>query len=177
MNNAVNSFLLFQTGWWGCVLLAAGFYNWQPLILTIFLISIYFLYFLKAEQRKTNFIFVGLSAIAGFTIDSTLSYLQIFTFLSPHQDIILAPIWLICLWALFALNFSISLRKLFNHYFICCLLGFIFGPISYWAGEAFGVLTFNEHKLMHLGIVGIVWAIIFPTFIWLYQRMEQHNEN
>lgn len=53
----------------------------------------------------------------------------------------LCPPWLIALWMIFATTFQSSLSWYAGRYWIAAVSGGIFGPVSYYAGQALGALT------------------------------------
>lgn len=78
---------------------------------------------------------------AGAIVDSVLGYLGILLFRDSLIASWLCPPWLIALWLIFATTFQSSLSWLAGRYWIAAVSGGIFGPVSYYAGQALGALT------------------------------------
>ena len=66
----------------------------------------------------------------------------------------LAPYWIVALWMLFATTLNVTFRWLQPRPALAAALGAVFGPVSYIAGAAVGVITsYSIHytKLYELG--------------------------
>ena len=55
------------------------------------------------------------------------------------------------------------------------VLGLVFGPIAYIAGESIGAIKFNPAYNFNLIIVviAIVWGLSFPLLCWISNRMRE----
>ena len=78
---------------------------------------------------------------AGAIVDNVLGYLGILIFRDSLIASWLCPPWLIALWMIFATTFQSSLSWRAGRYWIAAVSGGIFGPVSYYAGQALGALT------------------------------------
>ncbi len=105
---AVN-FLLFQAGWFACVLGAAAGFPWQGALVAL-LIAGYAV--VCAARPRSELALVAAAALAGFAFDSALALSGWVVFGGAVPAPLLAPIWMVALWALFATTLNVSLRGL-----------------------------------------------------------------
>ena len=159
-------------GWLACILGAARGYYWLGLIVVPILFVIHIT---AIERRKIRKIFiVALAATAiGFLMDTTLIIVGA---LEPNRWVMPAPfttIWDLIIWANFSLTLDASLRFLQKRPLVAALLGAIFAPGTYYAGDRLGALKFSEPVFNSLLWVGAVWFIAMPclslTAMYFYQ--------
>jgi hypothetical protein len=107
------------------------------------------------------------SGAVGLTLDSLQIWLGVFRFPSGVVVPWLAPPWEVVLWMQFATILPFCLRWLSGRYILGSVLGFIGGPLAFYAGERLGAVSFLSPQLPHYVVLGIVWALAFPSLIWL----------
>ena len=72
------------------------------------------------------------------------------------------PVWLICLWFLFATTFMHCLLWLGRYLHLAIALAAVFGPATYWAGASLTDAELATPLAASLGVMALVWAILFP---------------
>lgn len=83
------------------------------------------------------------------------------------------PLWMLTFWAGYA-AFVDWVRPLFaGRWFVCVLLGAIFGPSSYLMGREIGALLMQKEALV---LVAIEHGISFPVLIWLSTHFRARSE-
>ena len=150
-----------NVGWLACILGAARGHYWQGLVVVPILFVIHIT---VIERRKISKIFiVALATTAiGFLMDTTLIIVGA---LEPNRWVIPAPfttIWDLMIWANFSLTLDASLRFLQKRPLVAALLGAIFAPGTYYAGDRLGALKFSEPVISSLLWVGAVWLFAMP---------------
>ena len=84
-----------------------------------------------------------------------------------------APYWMVALWAIFATTLNVSLRSLRPHGWLAAVLGAIGGPVAYYAGARLGALEFGAPaSAPALAAIGIGWAILTPALLCAARRLD-----
>jgi len=85
---------------------------------------------------------IGIILIVGCAWDIAMAQAQVLIF--AGGEIFGIPIWLICLWLLFATTFQHSLRWLQTKTFLAALFAAVFGPLSYCFGTQISNVKIGE---------------------------------
>ena len=80
------------------------------------------------------------------------------------------PIWLVCLWLLFATTFMHSLLWMRRFLWLAAPLAAVLGPLSYWFGANLTEAELRTPLLTSLAIMAVGWAVLFPAGIFLAGR-------
>ena len=160
---------LYQIGWFACVFGAATGHPWLGMVLALGLIAVHL--GLSAETRR-QLTLMAAAGIIGLTIDTLQLWWGVFRF--PNGTIVpwLAPLWVGVLWIQFATILPFSMRWLSNRYGLSAVLGFMGGPLAYYAGEKAGAVAFLTPRLPHLAVVAVVWSVALPAIIWVSDRLD-----
>jgi Protein of unknown function (DUF2878) len=167
LNIAVN-FVLFQIGWFACVLGAAHDRPWIG-VLSVALIAAWHLARARFPAREA--ILLTLAAACGVVFDSTLSQLGIAHFTSGVVVAGLAPLWMIALWILFATTLNVSLRWLHSRLAMAAALGFVGGALAYYSGVRLGAMTLTPPGTA-LAIVALGWSLLTPLLLAAARRYD-----
>lgn len=157
------NFVLFQAGWFACVLSAA---QGQPWIGTVAAAVIVAWHVLRAAQPQTELTLIASVVILGAIWDSLLVMLGWISYSSGTLIAGTAPHWILALWALFATSLNLSMRWLNQRLLLAAMLGAITGPLSYWAAERLGAANFVEPLHIVLALAA-GWALIMPGLMLL----------
>lgn len=159
------NFVLFQAGWFACVLSSAR----GTLILpaAVVLISLTFnLIFHKPRKPEIKFL---VSALAlGTLFEFSIAQFHVLEY-QPSE--FFPPVWILSLWFLFATTFSFSMHWIVSRPLAGFALGALLGPLSCWSAETLGALTLTEEFWPRgYGILGIHWgaAILGLTLLYRY---------
>ena len=164
--------VLFQAGWFACVF--GG--NNVAMVATALILFVHLTWIGSWNKEKQ---LLAITFLLGCTIDSFLGNLNILQF-STHPDDTgrLLPIWLACLWLLFATTLRHSLDWSRNYRLLGALLGFFGGPLSYFAGSELANVTLAQPTWQTLGILAIIWSINIPLLqsfsqAWLKKAIRE----
>ena len=164
------NFILFQSGWFICVISVAN-NRLETACIALSIIIGFHLFIVRFNRSELLFI-LG-AGIVGFIIDSGNIHFGVFALGQTQHSIGMAPFWLVGLWILFASTLNHSLRWIHGKYLLIVFLGALFGPIAYFAGISFGALTFSTyHPIPALVIISVEWAIILPLMFWGQSRLD-----
>lgn len=144
--------LLFQAGWFACVL---GWLWLAVLILVVHLLR-------HGELR----LLLGVM-VFGTLFDSALTWLGVFDFNSSSPWI---PLWLVLLWALLGTTFNHCLAWTARPWWLGSLLGAVSGPLSYYAGARLAGVELPLGLWPSLLLLAGVWAGVLPLLHGLARR-------
>jgi hypothetical protein len=160
--------LLFQAGWFACVLGAARGFPWQGALVALLIAAFIAI---RSPHPLDELVLIAVAALVGFAFDSALALAGWVDFEGAMPTQLVAPVWMVALWALFATTLNVSLRWLREWPALGVLFGAIGGPVAYYAGERLGALQFAD-PLPGLVAVAAGWALATPLLVGLAQRLE-----
>jgi len=165
---AIN-FLLFQLGWFACVL--GGAYD-QVIIGCLVAMSVIAFHLYQATIPKREFGVLAIALIIGFIYESLMVSLALAQYEHGQSFSSIAPLWIILMWPLFATTLNLSMRWLKNLApLLTALLGAIFAPLAYLAGERLGAVAYND-ILVSMTVIGIAWALLLPLMVTVSLRFD-----
>ncbi|MGO0305825.1 DUF2878 domain-containing protein [Endozoicomonas acroporae] len=152
----IANYLLFQLGWFACVL--GG--DQIALAAAVIVLFIHLLWIGNWHKEKQ---ILALTLLLGCAIDSFLGNLEILKFNSQLDDAgRILPLWLACLWLIFATTLRHSLDWSRTNKLYGAILGFFGGPLSYLAGSKISDVTLAQPLWQTLLILAIIWAVVIP---------------
>ena len=166
----VTNIVLFQIGWFSCVLSAAAHQPWIGLLVTMGVVVIHVL---RAPMPKMELTLVGLTLAIGLVFDSILVWQGWLIYSSGILLQNVAPYWIVSLWGLFATLLNVSLRWMRGRWRTAALLGALGGPAAYYGGLRFGALEFGNVQA-GLTALAVGWAVLTPLLLALSTRFDGH---
>jgi hypothetical protein len=163
MNKNIANALLFQLGWFACVL-GGDFVAFTATLLVLVLHKLFFV------NSRAEWYLIVIAGFIGLIVDNLIAMQGILVFESPSLFNI--PVWLACIWVLFATTLNHSLAWLKNRYLAASALGAISAPMSYLAGSKLTAVTLAEPAMTSLMIIGACWAIMLPIFFFLLKKLQ-----
>ena len=164
----IKNFIGFQIGWFACVVGAAQGY---PLVAVAVASIIVILHLLRDNNLYSELCLIISAVFIGIIWESLLLASGWLAYASSGGSSIFAPIWLVAMWALFATTINHSMAWLKNRYFLALLLGVVFGPLAFIAGENLGAVMFLD-RTMALTLLAVGWAVLMPLLLWLAQQFK-----
>jgi len=168
LSHKMINFVLFQIGWFACVLSGAAR---QPLIGVAIAAAIIGWHVWRAQQPSREIILLLLAMLVGALWDSLLVWQAWLDYpagiLLPHT----APYWIIIMWALFASTLNLSLRWLKAHLLLAVILGAVAGPLAYYAGARLGAVDFLQPTPAFIALA-LGWAVFTPLLVILSNRFD-----
>lgn len=170
----VINFVLFQVAWFICVISAARQLEWFAVLSIALAIAVHLL---LVKERKAELLLILTAGLIGLLLDSLLISLGVFTPMNSWGLANFAPLWLIALWMLFGITLNHSLRWLQQRYLVAAVMGFVFAPVAYWAGQRLGALTFppDQSPVFSLLTIGICWILVTPLLLLCSQFLNTRN--
>ncbi len=166
--NVVINMLLFQAGWFACVLGAAHDLPWLGAAAAVAIVA---WHLARAIRPARELALIATALLVGAVFETLLlktGWVRYTTGLLLEG---IAPYWMVALWANFATTLNVSLRALRSYLPLAALLGAIGGPAAYWAGAGLGAMEFVETGRA-LTAIGLGWAILAPALVMAARRFD-----
>ncbi len=163
----VANVVMFNIAWFGILLTQSSIV--APVIV---IISLFAHFRVMGKGRPELFLIAGVTAL-GFVIDQTLFGSGVFN-LAGHSA--LAPLWLTCLWPVFATTLMHAFDWLQGRLVLSSAVGAVGGCLSYIAGVRLTVIDFGS-ALWGPVIIAALWAVIFPLFLTASAAVSNSNNN
>lgn len=160
--------LLYQIGWFACVLGAAYSRPWLGVTIALVLVGVHLG---LASDRRTELRILAIASAIGLAVDGVLLNLGVYSFPSGMYVAWLPPLWMSVLWIQFATTLRYSLNWLSGRYFFSTLLGFVGAPLAFLGGEKLGAVLFAPPRISHLFVLGTIWCIAIPLLIYVADRV------
>ena len=160
------NFLGFQAAWFACVLGAAHDRPWLGPLVVLFLLT---WHIGTAPEWRPAVCRIVLIGLLGALVDSMLGFAGVLQYRDGLGASWVCPIWLIALWMAFATTLKHSLGLLEGRHAVAALVGGIFGPLSYYGGQALGALRVRGGLVDGLLVLMVLWAVLLPGLLWLGQ--------
>ena len=164
----VSNVVLFQIGWFACVLSAAAHQPWLGILVTT---AVVVTHVLRAPMPTAELELVLLSLGLGLVFDSLLVWQGWLQYSSGIVFPNVAPYWIVALWGLFATLLNISLRWMRGRWVLAIVFGAVGGPAAYYGGLRLGALEFGN---MPAGLLALAigWALLTPLLLALSSRFD-----
>ncbi|MDX1554114.1 MAG: DUF2878 domain-containing protein [Marinobacter sp.] len=157
VRNTIN-FVLFQTGWFICVLYpglpAAGF---------VLLLVAFHLAFIS-RHRFAELQFIGAGAVLGGVLDGI--WFQTGILDDGSGSIVLTPVWLVGIWAIFMTTLSHSLSWISSKAWLPFVCAPVAGPFAYWSASKLGAVELPDLTLSLIALA-VGWLVVFPALLYL----------
>jgi Protein of unknown function (DUF2878) len=153
--------VLFQAAWLIAVAGAArDFWYAGPIAVGLFAVW----QLANASQPGTDVLLILFAIASGLVADSAFARSGLITYSSPVPSASWAPLWILALWANFALSLNHSLAWLQSKLWLACLFGAIGGPLSYFlAARTWHAVTLAEPSWLTLAAIAVTWALVTPV--------------
>jgi hypothetical protein len=162
--------LLYQIGWFACVLGGAFSRPWLGILVALVLVVIH----LSLTTEPVNQVKLMLMAVCvGLLVDTCLLHLRVYSFPSGMIVAWLPPLWMTALWLQFATTFRYCFSWLSQRYWLCACLGLFGAPLAFLGGEKLGAVSFLPPRPVNLLILGALWSLAIPLLIFLSDRLHR----
>ncbi len=169
---AVVNYLLYQAGWFACVLGAAWGRPWLGSALGILPILAH----VAASRRRADAAALALwTAAIGVAVDATQLALGTLRFDVGTVAAWLPPLWLVLVWAQFAMTFHFSLAWMPGHPLRAAVVGVLGGPLAFLGGARLGVVALHPALWPSLLSLAATWAVAMPAAVWLAERQSDRE--
>ena len=168
----VTNFVLFQLGWFACVL--GGAYD-QTLLGSLIAMAVIAYHFYNAPDAMKEFRLLMLALIIGLVFESIVTAQHFARYSHGQMFEFIAPLWMILMWPLFATTLNLSMRWLKGLAPLSiALLGALFAPLAYFAGNRLGAVTYDDFTLSMV-LIAIAWAALLPVLVTLSLTLDGYR--
>lgn len=157
--------IAFQIAWATAVLLG----DIYALAVTCIYLIIHQVFLLKGSRE---WILIVVIVLLGTLVDTLFTAMGILDF---GKTLIVIPLWLICLWVMFATTLCHSLRWFKNNLLLAAGFAAVAGPFSYFAGARLNDVELGQPLWCSLLILSLWWACVFPVTLKLTRWVENEN--
>lgn len=162
------NFLAFQAGWFACVLGAANGLPWLgPLVVA----GVLLLHVVIVHNARQELQLAAAALATGLVFDSLLLTSGWVAYPSGVFIYGLAPVWILAMWVLFATTLNASMGWLKGKPVLAAVLGGVFGPLSYLAGQRLGAIALVDTTAA-LTALTIGWALAMPFLMSVAARFN-----
>jgi len=156
--SALGNFLGYQVVWlvavagagrglvWPALAALAGFALWQLML---------------SGTRRADLRLLAVALALGVLLDGALSFGGVLSYAAPRPALPPggAPLWILALWAAFALTLNHSLAWLRRRWLLAALLGALGGPLAYLAAAKLSnAVTFRAPEATVLAALAAGWG-------------------
>lgn len=158
--NVVN-FLLFQGGWFLCVL----YPGISAAIAALVIVAIHLAVVSQHRTHELQFILLGTAL--GSLLDGV--WFQTGILREPGMDPNWTPVWLVGVWAVFMTTLAHSLSWMRKSRSLQFLFAPIAGSFAYWSATQLGTIEFPRTTISLLALA-IGWGLLFPALMSIKSR-------
>jgi hypothetical protein len=168
VKNKLINLALFQLGWLVCVL--GG--NVYAVVFTLLALSLHQWLIVDNNREWT---LIGAIVLCGCLWDIAMVQFGVIRFTSTLPVGI--PLWLACLWLLFATTFMHSLLWMRRYLWLAAIMAAVLGPMSYWFGANLTDAELRLPVIASLAIMAAGWAVLFPCGIYYAAYLRQKSDS
>ncbi len=162
------NFLLFQIGWFACVLGGAHGLPWLGPVVVAAAVA---WHLAQAADPPAEGLLLVAAGLIGILFDSALVAAGWLAYPSGQVHPGLAPYWMVAIWVLFATTLNLSLGWLRGRPLLAAMLGGVAGPLAYYGGAQLGGVAFVAPGPGLLALAA-GWALLLPLLLWLAARLD-----
>ena len=150
------NYVLYQAGWFACVLGGASGYPWTGFAVAM---ALMLTHLVRAPDKAGECRLAVIAVIVGLGVESYQIWAGTYRVRSGTLLVGLPPLWLLAMWAQFATTFRFSLRYIMTRPTRAALFGAAGGPIACLAGERLGAVVLLPPVSLGLLRLAIAWGL------------------
>jgi hypothetical protein len=154
---ALVNYVLYQAGWFACILGAAWH---QPLAGLAVAVGLVLAHLWLADDRTVEGKLIVVALALGLAVEGLQTFAGTYAqFTSGRVVAWMSPPWLLAMWAQFATTFRFSMRGVMSHPWRAAAFGVLGGPIAFLAGERLGAVTLAPPLVPALLRLAVAWGV------------------
>lgn len=157
----------YQLVWFGVVICAA---RGQPLLSVLIAAAFVAAQWLASRQQASDARLLACAVACGVVLDGGLASSGLLVYASS-QPALLAPVWILALWAAFAMTLNHSMTFLRGRPLLAAAFGAIGGPLAYaGASRGFGAVTLADPAWTSMLWLAVGWGLAMSALAVVAQR-------
>lgn len=153
---------LSQVGWFAAVLGAAHGWAHAGPVAAVLILPVSGLLLGRPGRVLA---LAGVGVLIGFAVETALMVAGLVRYAAPGPWPMWPPLWLLSLWALFALVIETALTALDGRRLAQASIAAIGGPLAYLAGEKLQAMEFQEPRWLGISVLACAWAVALPLLM------------
>jgi hypothetical protein len=132
-----------------------------------------------SRDRGADLKLLGSSILLGVLIDGSLALAGWTAYATPAPSLPPggAPVWILCLWASFAMTLNETLIYLQRHLWVAAIFGAVGGPLAYLgAARAWHAVAFAAPASRGIAALSFAWGIALPALAALARHWSQPSK-
>lgn len=170
--STMTNLVLYELGWFGCVLAAA---EGRPLLALAAVIVPAAVHTALVVDRAREVALIVAAALLGAAVDTATVRLGVLSFAAPLGPDGIAPLWVVGMWAQFAIVFHFCLSWLSGRYWASAVLGAVGGPLSFMAGAQLGAVEILPPVARSAAVLAVFWSVALPALVACADWLEPHG--
>lgn len=151
--------LLFKISWVLLVVMQSDAVHYGAVLVVIRMVML--------PDHQNRLLPTALVLATGLFMDLMLTVAGLYEFSGR-----LLPLWLVLLWASFALTLTGSFSMLLGWpYWLLAVTGLVSGCLSYVAGNLLGAVAFGYPLPLATGMIAVAWSIYLPMTVCLINKL------
>lgn len=169
------NFLLFEAAWFAAVV--GGAAGW-PAVGSLPAVAVVGLHLAFNWQRlgQELLIIAGVTLL-GMVVETAFVAAGVISYAGSTPGSPLPPVWIIALWFAFGTLPQASLAWLKGRPTAQAVLGAIFGPLSYIAGESLGAAELAAPHALSIVLIGAGWAVALPLVFVIARLVSESGRD
>ncbi|MEG0186899.1 MAG: DUF2878 domain-containing protein, partial [Stenotrophomonas sp.] len=126
---------------------------------------------------------LGVAVSCGLLVDGVAAASGAVHYAAGNTPGWLAPVWILALWAAFAMTLTVSMAVLQRHLRVAALVGLLLAPLAYLsAARGWSAVTFAEPRWQGVLLLGVGWAMALPLLAacarhWQAVQVHAHSDH
>jgi len=166
----VVNFVAYQAVWFAVVMSAAYRRAELGMAAAVLFVAVQLV---LSRRRALDVRLMAAAVLLGLTVDGTLGFFGWLRYASPVPALPPhgAPLWILCLWASFALTLTRSLAWLMRRPWLGALFGALGGPLAYAsAARGFAAVDFVPPTARAVAGLALGWGAAMPVLAYVARR-------
>lgn len=160
MGRILRNLVSFKAGWLACVMFAAA--GNAPLA-ALSALAVVALHLVWVTVPRKEALMILVAVFIGFAWESLLVWSGLAVY-PGHESSVVAPYWIVTMWALFATTINLGLRWVKKSLWLAALAGAVGGPLAFYGGMKMGAVIFPE-PLVAFAAISLGWGILLPVLV------------
>jgi len=164
----VVNFVLFQIGWFACVIGAAKQLPWLGVAVVLACVA---WHLASAKNARAELILLLIALVIGGLFDQFMQTAGLITYHAHGWSSELVPVWILALWLAFSTTLNVSLRWMHERWLVAFLFGAIGGPFAYLGAAKIGAANLDRMPTSYL-LLAIGWGVLTPILLKVSKKFD-----